>query len=51
MIRARYMIENGELEVDSFWTRSYNRNIEWQQAFADGVDRPNGYSRGYIKWD
>ena len=51
MHQARWMIENGELEVDSFWTRSYNRNIEWKQAFADGVDRPNGYSRGYIKWD
>ena len=48
---AVWMIENGYLEVDSFWTKSYNRNIEWQQAFADGVDRPNGYSRGYIKWD
>jgi threonine dehydrogenase-like Zn-dependent dehydrogenase len=48
---AVWMIENGYLEVDSFWTRAYNRNIEWQQAFADGVDRPNGYSRGYIKWD
>jgi len=48
---AVWMIENGYLEVDSFWTRCYNRNTEWQQAFADGVDRPNGYSRGYIKWD
>ncbi len=51
MYQARWMIENGNLEVDSFWTKSYNRNTEWQQAFADGVDRPNGYSRGYIKWD
>ena len=51
MYQARWMIENGELEVDSFWTRSYNRNIEWKQAFADGKDRPDGYSRGYIKWD
>jgi threonine dehydrogenase-like Zn-dependent dehydrogenase len=48
---AVWMIENGYLKVDSFWTRGYNRNIEWQQAFADGVDRPDGYSRGYIKWD
>jgi len=48
---AVWMIENGYLEVDSFWTRGYNRNIEWQQAFADGVDRPSGYSRGYIQWD
>ena len=48
---AVWMIENGYLEVDSFWTKAYNRNIEWQQVFADGKDRPNGYSRGYIKWD
>ena len=48
---AVWMIENGYLEVDSFWTQCYNRNTEWQQAFADGKDRPNGYSRGYIKWD
>ena len=48
---AVWMIENGYLEVDSFWTKCYNRNTEWQQAFADGTDRPNGYSRGYIKWD
>jgi len=51
MYFAKHWIENGYLEVDSFWTRCYNRNTEWQQAFADGMDRPNGYSRGYIKWD
>jgi threonine dehydrogenase-like Zn-dependent dehydrogenase len=48
---AVWMIENGYLEVDSFWTKCYNRNTEWQQAFADGVNRLSGYSRGYIKWD
>ena len=48
---AVWMIENGYLDVDSFWTKCYNRETEWQQAFADGADRPNGYSRGYIKWD
>ena len=48
---AKHWIENGYLEVDSFWTKCYNRNTEWQQAFADGADRPSGYSRGYIKWD
>ena len=51
MKEAVFMIENGYLEVDSFWTKCYNRNTEWQQAFADGMDRPSGYSRGYIKWD
>lgn len=51
MLFAKHWIENGYLEVDSFWTKSYNRNMEWQQAFTDGVNRPSGYSRGYIKWD
>ena len=51
MQMARYFIENGYLEVDSFWTKCYNRTTEWEQAFADGVNRPKGYSRGYIKWD
>lgn len=48
---AKHWIENGYLEVDSFWTRSYNRDTEWQQAFEDGVNRPQDYSRGYIRWD
>ena len=48
---AVWMLENGYLEVDSFWTKCYNRTTEWQEAFADGKDRPSGYSRGYIKWD
>jgi D-arabinose 1-dehydrogenase-like Zn-dependent alcohol dehydrogenase len=47
---AEYWITNGDLKVDSFWTKSYNRDTEWRQAFADGVNRPAGYSRGYIKW-
>ena len=51
MRMAKYFIENGYLEVDSFWTQCYNRKTEWEQAFADGVNRPSGYSRGYIKWD
>ena len=51
MRMAKYFIEKGYLEVDSFWTKCYNRTTEWQQAFADGKDRPSGYSRGYIKWD
>ena len=50
MIDAKYWIKTGKINVDNFWTQAYNRNTEWQQAFADGMDRPNGYSRGYIKW-
>ena len=51
MYQARSMIENGQLNVDKFWTRSYNRNNEWEQAFTDGLNRPINYSRGYITWD
>jgi len=51
MKRAAYWIESGQLDVDKFWSKCYNRSTEWQQAFADGKDRPSGYSRGYIKWD
>lgn len=47
---AKYSIRNGFLQVDSFWTRGYNRTTEWQQAFTDGANRPKGYSRGYITW-
>jgi len=48
---AEQWITNGDIDVDSFWTKGYNRDSEWQQAFADGANRPNNYSRGYIKWD
>ena len=48
---AKFWISNNTLDIDKFWTKCYNRNTEWQQAFADGADRPSGYSRGYIKWD
>ena len=44
-------VQIGKLDLDNIWTRSYNRTNEWQQAFADAVNRPAGYSRGYIKWD
>lgn len=43
-------IQDGKLNVDNFWTKSYNRNSEWAQAFVDGANRPAGYSRGYIVW-
>lgn len=51
MYFAKHWIENDYLEVDKFWTKSYNRSTHWQEAFKDGVNRPQDYSRGYIKWD
>lgn len=47
---AVWMIENKHLDVSKFWTQSYDRNSNWQQAFEDGKNRPANYSRGYIKW-
>lgn len=43
-------IKENKLYVDNFWTKGYNRKTAWQQAFADGLNRPAGYSRGYIIW-
>lgn len=51
MQNAVTLIQNGKLTVDIFWTKSYNREHEWQQAFQDGLNRTSNYSRGYIKWD
>jgi D-arabinose 1-dehydrogenase-like Zn-dependent alcohol dehydrogenase len=48
---AAMWIENGDINIDSFWTKGYNRDTEWQQAFSDGINRPAGYSRGYIYWN
>jgi len=48
---AEYWITNGDINVDRFWSKEYNRDTEWQQAFTDGLNRPAGYSRGYIKWN
>lgn len=43
-------IQSGKLDVDKFWTKGYNRQTEWQQAFNDSVNRPANYSRGYLYW-
>lgn len=51
MLFAAEWIESKKLDVDSFWTNSYNRDTQWQSAFAEGATRTPGYSRGYIKWD
>ena len=50
MKQAEYWITSGDINVDSFWTKGYNRDTEWQQAFSDGNNRPANYSRGYIYW-
>ena len=51
MVYAEKWITNNTLVVDNFWTAGYNRSNEWQLAFEDGLNRPENYNRGYIKWD
>jgi len=51
MYAAEFYVRKNYINVDKFWTNCYNRNTEWQKAFQDGINRPVGYSRGYIKWD
>lgn len=50
MSRAVELISTGELHVDNFWSKCYNRQTSWEQAFIDGINRPHGYNRGYIEW-
>ena len=51
MRRAVSMVQQGDLVLDNVWTHSYNRDTNWRNAFMDALRRPEGYGRGYIKWD
>lgn len=51
MVLAKKWQLEGKLSLDNFWTRGYNRETEWQQAFEDANNRTNNYGRGYIVWD
>lgn len=44
------MIEDGIIDTSSMWTQGYDRNTEVKAAFEDGLNRKEGYSRGYIVW-
>jgi len=50
MYLAKEWVEKNYLDVDNFWTRSYNRHREWQKAFEDGLNRPANYNRGFLYW-
>lgn len=50
MLLARDWIRDELLKVEYFWTKGYDRKTEWMQAFSDGDNRPNNYSRGYLEW-
>ena len=50
MRKAVELVHSGKIDVSSFWTKGYDRNTEWKDAFNEGLNRPKGYTRGYIKW-
>ncbi len=44
------LVEKGIIDTASMWTQGYDRNTEVKDAFEDGLNRKEGYSRGYIRW-
>lgn len=48
---AARWIESGDIVIDKFWTKAYNRNTEWKDAFEDSVSRKANFGRAYIYWD
>lgn len=51
MVFAEYLISEEKISVDDAWTRGYDRDREWKQAFKDGLNRPKNYNRGYLIWN
>lgn len=49
MISAKSLIQYQKFDVSNLWTKGYARK-DFEIAFADGIKRPFGYSRGYIDW-
>jgi len=43
-------IADGIIDPSSMWTRGYDRETEVKAAFEDGLNRTEGYQRGYIRW-
>jgi threonine dehydrogenase-like Zn-dependent dehydrogenase len=47
---AATWIENGDIVVDRFWSNAYPRVSQWEQAFAESINRKANQSRGYLLW-
>ena len=46
---AKIMVQRGSVPAWRFWTNEYARN-DWERAFKEGLYRPPGYVRGYLRW-
>ena len=47
---AESYITSEKIIIDDFWTNSYNRNTQWQEAFHDSLNRPPKFNRAYLVW-
>jgi threonine dehydrogenase-like Zn-dependent dehydrogenase len=47
---AATWIENGDINVDRFWSNAYTRVSQWEQAFEESINRKANQSRGYLLW-
>jgi D-arabinose 1-dehydrogenase-like Zn-dependent alcohol dehydrogenase len=50
MQEAKMFVRTGFIDIDKYWSKGYNRDTEWRDAFMEANYRPEGYNRGYIKW-
>lgn len=50
MGRAHDLVAWEDLDTSKLWTQGYDRGTEVMKAFNDGLNRKEGYSRGYIRW-
>lgn len=50
MEQAAISIQQKEINVDKFWTKGYDRDTEWENAFSDSKNRVSNFGRAYIKW-
>jgi len=47
---AALLVQQKEINVDRFWTKGYDRDTEWQNAFLDSKNRKPDFGRAYIEW-
>ena len=50
MLLSCELIKDGIIDSETLWSKSYKRENEVTMAFEEAVNRPAGYSRGYISW-
>jgi len=50
MEQAALMVQQKEINVDRFWSKGYDRDTEWKNAFSDSKNRKPDFGRAYIRW-